>query len=339
LLTVDQKLFQYFARLQTSPLLELPHVATDPDHECYELVQTAIASLSSVKVAESALTPEDLQHAACYARPTASAELLLSRILAELIATERLRSLSPESSLLDWSKELPSLARDAEGLVPLASFSRGPGVLHIDGHAVTAYPPTPAHNSGYWLLGHLHKCHDLSQVHIRIDPFMHGPAESYFGSIQAMQVWGRPLDWERIESLRGVEHGRWIPDSLGSEVLHTEYVWERRGDEVHFTCEELPAQGAILWRGSRYLHAVFDCHSRRISHLDGALRVFTDISYPQRVGRHLRESGKAGTRYKLFRVDCELAPLDFCAIASAFYVWNTDASVYLASPCSSGEPA
>lgn len=74
---------------------------------------------------------------------------------------------------------------------------------------------------------------------------------------------------------------------------------------------------------TRYLHAIYDPEMEAITHLDGALRIYTA---PQLEGRlaagHLRKAGKAGVRRKIFRTDEPVGRDAFSLVAQAFFVWN-----------------
>lgn len=45
-------------------------------------------------------------------------------------------------------------------------------------------------------------------------------------------------------------------------------------------------------------------------------------------GQHLRKSGKAGIRRKIFRIDHPIDREAFSLIAQAFFVWNNDLATY-----------
>lgn len=270
-----------------------------------------------------------------------AAESLVHELLIERSAELRLQALGDSRERqppLD-QPSLRSLRVDSDSLVSLSAFTLGPGVLTHGDYAVLPFPPAPSSNSYYWLLGSLVKLRCPEAVSIRLDPFMHGPSTQFFGLMQLMQIWGRPLDWDRVRALSAMEHGQWISDPPLRDVLRTDYVWEPRGHEVHFVCEELPTECAIRRRGARYLHAILDRSSCQITHVDGALRTYDPTQYSSRSNVHLREAGKAGRRHKLFRVDAAMNSENFCEIAASFFVWNQDAGSYFQGPPDGPKPA
>ena len=145
-----------------------------------------------------------------------------------------------------------------------------------------------------------------------------------------MFMYGRPLDWSRIAGLRESEHGRWLPDGpLGRKSLFTDFCWQPRANEVHFTCEEVPVL-AVSPEASRYLHAIYLPERESFEHFDGALRVYTVEELSRRHDLHVRNAGKLGYRQKVFRADEAIPQEAFSAVTQAFFVWNYDIQTYLA---------
>jgi len=70
---------------------------------------------------------------------------------------------------------------------------------------------------------------------------MHGPVDKVPNMFYKMWLYGRPLDWDRLGNLEEPDTGRWMPDAYIKGMPFTDFVWDRRGNEVHFRCEEVPA--------------------------------------------------------------------------------------------------
>jgi hypothetical protein len=108
-----------------------------------------------------------------------------------------------------------------------------------------------------------------------------------------------------------------------------DFCWDPRDDGIHFTCEALPARERISFEGARYLHAIYDPGTEAITHLDGALRIYSTPQLEQRLGAgHVRHAGKAGVRRKIFRIDEPIDRDAFSLVAQAFFVWNDDLKTY-----------
>jgi len=65
-----------------------------------------------------------------------------------------------------------------------------------------------------------------------------------------------------------------------------------------------------------------------ISHLDGALRLYTRAELQDRHSTHVRHAGKAGVREKVFRTDVPIPRETLSTIVQAFFVWNRDVASY-----------
>jgi hypothetical protein len=227
---------------------------------------------------------------------------------------------------------LDGIAVDDEGLVPLQAFELNGDALCVNGHSFFMVPPVPGSNASYWLLQHACRRGLADSVRVRLDPLLHGPSNELSGRSYRMDVYGRPLDWDRIRQLRTPDHGRWIPGKMSRRFLSTEYAWIPHDDEVDFLCEELPVPDKVTDRGSRYLHAVYGKRNHQMTHLDGAIRIYSREELDVRATTHVRNSGKAGTRVKVFRTDQPIAPDLLGDLAQAFFTWNYDVARYFGAP-------
>jgi hypothetical protein len=86
----------------------------------------------------------------------------------------------------------------------------------------------------------------------------------------------------------------------------------------------MPKREDALTSWSRYLHAIFHRPSGAVTHLDGAVRLYSEPEWGMRLSAHVHRAGKVGRRLKVFRVDGQIDPNAVCPIGSAFYVWNYD---------------
>lgn len=217
---------------------------------------------------------------------------------------------------------------DSEGLVPLSAFALQGDGLEVNGHVFFMMSPIQANNANFWTLTAIQRVGLGDTVRVRLDPLLHGPTERISGCFYSMIVYGKQLDWNRIADLREPEHGRWQPGSLSTRSQFTDYVWDPRGSEVHFVCEEVPRPEDIRERGSRYFHAVFDKQSGHLKHVDGAIRLYTDAEHSVRVTQHVRHASKIGKRVKVFRADRPIATEALSELCPAFFVWNYDVARY-----------
>jgi len=181
----------------------------------------------------------------------------------------------------------------------------------------------------YWAMGVLRGIKGC-QVRIRLDPLLVCPVDEYSQVAYLMTVYGVPLDWQDITTLRAERHGRWMPDpGWQDDVAFTDVVWTPRDDGVHFQCEEVPKPELADARGARYFHSIYQRESGKFIHADGALRIYSEPELTDRQGIHLRNTGKVGARAKVFVADGEIEAQAWCELVGAYFVWNRDVESYV----------
>ena len=165
---------------------------------------------------------------------------------------------------------------------------------------------------------------------IRLDPFIEEDKSKYRKTIQKMLVYGKPLDWKRLKVLKNEEHGKWIAEKANSNIGVTDFVWSPMGNEIHFTCEELPKTNLSGYRGSRFFHAIFDKTTGEIKHCDGANRFYKPEEFKKRTKYHVKDAQvrKIGTRIKIFQLDDRIDQNLFIKLITNFFVWNEDIQNY-----------
>jgi hypothetical protein len=214
-------------------------------------------------------------------------------------------------------------------LISLDAFPTAERRLERNGFVFEMCPILQSFNSGYWLFQELCRVPDSISRSVRLDPLAVLPREAHLMVGFKAGVYGVPLDWAKIVSLKEEQHGKWTPDDPDSNAGFTEVVWTPRGGEVHFVCEELPADNAVLERGSRYLHAIFVPGRSHFVHVDGAIRFYTSEELVNRKATHVRRAGKVGRRVKIFRVDGNISSQLWSTLTSAFFMWNYDVANYV----------
>jgi hypothetical protein len=332
-LPVPEEIFATFAANPTGVLDKVARIASDPESPLHESVNGFLANIPHAAVAETcadtlfrgfyggAQNPDRL------ARIWFAERFLIDRISERRL--ERIREVGQGLRLAPYSSTaLSDVSVDREGLVRLSDFSFDGSRLTRNQFAFIVLPTTSSPNSTYWLLRALYSEGIADQCSVRLDPFVFGSVDAFPSVFYKELVYGTSLDWNKIANLRTPDHGRWFSDGLNPDAGITEFCWTPRGDEVHFVCEELPKLGGSRTRAARYLHAVYSCKSKMITHFDGALRLYTDSELQHRSSEHLRNAGKQGTRVKVFRTDAAVARDCFSLITQAFFIWNIDVVSY-----------
>lgn len=214
-------------------------------------------------------------------------------------------------------------------LIQLLHFA-SPRLLERGGFAFELAPTLPAFNSSYWLMKNLALDHPGLSKAIRLDPLCVQPLDAARRTEYKMWVYGVPLDWGEISTLKQEQHGRWMPGPLSTQSAFTDVVWSPRSSEVHFVCEEVPTADQAEERGARYLHSIFIPDSGHFIHTDGALRYYSPEAIAARLQTHVRKAGKAGRRVKIFLAEGDISTEVWSALVSSFFVWNSDVMQYLA---------
>ena len=255
-----------------------------------------------------------------------------------MIAAERLKIISsndlrpaPYNTII-----FDNVPLDKNQMVALSDISPWFGGFLHNEHCFTLCPSTTGSNSSYWsynAIMDLLRGKPREQFKVRLDPFIDFPKDEFNPVQYRMTVHGRPLNWERLQSLKSEEFGQWMNDSNKSDFLFTDYSWKPVDNELHFTCEEIPTSEAIEFRGSRYFHAIFEMKTGLVKHCDGAIRIYTESEIVQRSAFHLRsaEVRKTGKRVKIFQIDTPINKEEFSLIFGSFFVWNDDVQEYIAA--------
>lgn len=334
--------FSYFASDPRGPVLLLPRVIDRKDHPILQAVEDQIDRYPTTLIEETKADKEFQFHHSNYKEPELTRRAggwLLIQQLQKAIPRRRIQVLrSQGSGDRPAPYNHPSLEEvevDEECLVGLSNFELRCGAVIYDDYAFGLVPPVRSPNANWWLGQGLPRG-ARTETRVRLDPFQYRRVDEFPFMEYRMWQYGRELDWKRIEGLSqtgDVDHGRWLPGRFTERqgVAKTEFAWIPRGDgEVHFHLEEVPTEAAREYRGSRYVHAIYQPEDGRFVHLDGALRIFDDNDLEFRVddNSHIRKTEKVGVRVKLARVDAEVTRDSFMQYLINFYVWNYDVSRY-----------
>jgi hypothetical protein len=319
----------FFAASTGAPLFDVPMVYDDSDHPWHEALLADILSITAGELdffeGSGSVFFDHLD-----SRLDRDTQLRIYYSIVQIqLAVGRLRKqlLSDRSRLSPYDHpDLRDASVDKDGLVHLAAFQPHRGGFTLHDEVFTIAPGTNATNSCYWLLQELRDPEHFDRAKIRFDPLIHQPKATFNPMHFRMQVYGKKLDWERIQQLSSPEQLEFIPDAgRNQDVSKTELVWKPNGDEIHLTCEELPTEDSLAFRGSRYFHAIFDRRTGTIDHCDGAIRYYDAESYSERCRYHIKanEATKAGIRVKIFHV-AEPSHKSLINLATSYFVWNQD---------------
>jgi len=332
---LGRSLVRFAASASSQPAWVLDDVDQDDAHPLRRELEAALASVTEDELEELVTSPKGAHWYSMPldARSERRARLDLVKQRATQLAYELRRDALCQGA--DDPRPapygLPALSGvepDDHRLVPASEFVNARESLRRGGYVFHLPPTLPAANSSYWLTQQLLRRPAEEGLRIRLDPFIACPLNEYQPGMYKMVTYGRPLDWDRLSSLREEEHGEWMPDrpTAAGGMDCTQYCWSPRDDGIHFKCEELPANADM--RPGRYAHAIYDPSSGRFTHADGAVRFYSAQQLSQRRELHVRNAGKTGTRIKLFEFSSPLDRDGWCDVIAAFFVWNDDVRGY-----------
>jgi len=329
------KTLEYFKSCLKDPLFEVFEILHNTSHPQYEKLIEDLNNLDEKSLDEySRKYKIDFWLCGRLERNIEKRARVLIYILQEEIAKERIKTLCDTSDLPKPynSQNLKNFKIDNDKLVSIENFEIYNGGFLYKDYVYLLPPITKSSNSSYWLTQAIIQLYQDKHINfkIRLDPFWETPKLEFHPIEYKMLVYGKKLDWKRIEGLKQEEIGRFTNIMNLYDYSITEYVWRPQDDEVHFICEEMPKEENILSRGSRFFHAILDKKTRKFLHCDGAIRVYSKSEYNERVKTHIKDpkARKAGQRIKIFQVDEKLDKDSFCLLVVNFFVWNDDIQQY-----------
>lgn len=331
------RVFEYFKYSLEDAFFEIPEIFANVGHPQHVNLKNDIEDLKVSKV-ESYIVSKGFSKLIDEGEDKYSqmCKWFLIDHIQKGIAQERLEELKKENTLsLPYrSANLIDLEVDKHNLVSVRDFNVFGTSIRLNDYIYHLAPMINAANSSHWISKTISKYISTKNLNfkIRLDPFTEVHHSNYHSMGYKMDVYGIPLDWERLKSLKEDEHGQWMNDDLSNNNI-TDYVWKPTATEVHFTCEELPCDHEVNYRGSRYFHAIFDKRSGLIKHCDGAIRTYSEQELDYRLRYHVRNSEvrKVGVRIKIFQLDDLIDQETFVDLITNYMVWNNDLIRYFNS--------
>jgi hypothetical protein len=174
-----------------------------------------------------------------------------------------------------------------------------------------------------------------NEVRLALDPDRIGIRESFELSHQRDYWWGPHYVGKPSEQPYGMTiHGPTRYDKL-NKLIRTEFWWYGKS-RLTMEIEELHdrtygSASEISTRGMRFVHSIFD-EQHRPCHLDGAIRLYSELLWAERTAEKLSDFGKKAKRVKLWRVDRELASDAWYEVIHNFFRGNYTIGEYFRLP-------
>lgn len=208
---------------------------------------------------------------------------------------------------------------DKRCLVSLKDLNQiAPGVFEVEGLAVFAHryfrrSLSQVNNLNDIFLSKLYELKNQKGLDIKIalDPHSIGLVNSYRSPIELEYWWGPKFN----ESLMDIPSG--VTTHKSSEraryfhgISKTEFWWHKQDEIQSLECEEIrdiPTLGVSHEDyGCRYVHSMINKETGKPYHLDGAIRVYKETKFFERLDVDISKAGKDTTYIKLWRIDGEL---------------------------------
>lgn len=219
---------------------------------------------------------------------------------------------------------------DDAGLVPVNLLKNGRQWFEYEGKAIYIAPAIPgALNASYPLAGFLCHKNKYPDLKIRPDAFRIIDVSHATSRMELSKTFGKPFNVEWLKKLKGVALAQHDPDPNNYLIRGhtTQFIWERLdGDEVQFSCEELPHyqdhSSIKKLNSTRFVHGIYNIKLNSFTHFDGAVHIYDEISYSNRLGVNLSAHYMNYSKCKIFRTDSVVNIKDAEFLLSLFYRWN-----------------
>ncbi|MDP2365352.1 MAG: hypothetical protein Q8M94_16480 [Ignavibacteria bacterium] len=225
--------------------------------------------------------------------------------------------------------EFKNIEIDSDNLI---SFSTMREIAKTSNNVFQILLRLPVQNSMYWCARNLFEVSKFCDIKIRLDPLFVFEKAAYGQMNYKMFVYGKPPELSAYNSLKELNHIRWMPDNFDlADSQFTDAVWIPKDNEIHIIFEEIPKVSSSFYCPSRYFHTIYNKEKNKIEHFDGAIRVYSDSEIERRINCHVKDIGKIGKRIKIFKIDSEIEIEKWSSVAASFFVWNSDVVNYFSN--------
>lgn len=109
-----------------------------------------------------------------------------------------------------------------------------------------------------------------------------------------------------------------------NELDRTEFYWSRKNEIKTLEIEELSREGYIFdsYYLNKYIHSERDINQQELRHFDGAVKVYLQDKYKDRLMSKMPTEPKSFTKIKLFRIDGNIDVDEWLDLISFFYRGN-----------------
>lgn len=188
-------------------------------------------------------------------------------------------------------------------------------------------------NPNFDFLGRFLSCYmktrDANQFRIAIDHHRLMPKEFYRHIVEMDRWFGPEFDRNLVDNpnavgLTIVKRVKPSIFDLANDLDRTEFYWSRRDAVKTFEVEEVSSEGYTFgpYYVNRYAHSERDIERKSLRHFDGAVKVYLQDSYANRLVSQMPTEFKSHKRIKLFRIDGDIDLEEWIELLAHFYKAN-----------------
>lgn len=171
-------------------------------------------------------------------------------------------------------------------------------------------------------------------VKIAIDPHTIGLKDTYLEAVELEYWWGPKFSDSLLEIPEGVScYKADDKEKYFHGIDETQFWWHKQNEIQSLECEELrdiPSYGISDDKyACRYVHSMIDENTGLANHLDGAVRIYDEESFLERLDLDISKSGKNTEYIKLWRVDGDIDISLWKELLNDFYRDNRLIGEYL----------
>lgn len=175
---------------------------------------------------------------------------------------------------------------------------------------------------------------DIS-VKIKLDPDLIGLAGTESAEMEYQYWFGPKFNNDLTTIPNGVtRHTNEKYDNFYSNVAFTEFGWYDQDGHKTLECEEVEdrvniKENAISYCGCRYVHTFLNQDSGLPTHLDGAIRAYTEDQIIERLDSKIDKAGRNTFYTKLWRIDGDISVALWKELITHFFRDNQLVGEYL----------
>ncbi len=203
-------------------------------------------------------------------------------------------------------------------------------ILHYHQFLRRGYGSNPNFDFLNRFIRYYHQTKTENKFRIAIDHHRIMPKE-FYRQIVEMDAWfGPKFDKSKLDDRNAIGltvHTRSKPSPLDlffGNIERTEFYWSYKDGVKTFEVEELSGKDYVFepYNLYRYLHAERDIRTKVLRHCDGAVKVYLQDSYENRIATMMPTETKSLKKIKLFRIDGNIDVDEWIEMISLFYKGN-----------------